>query len=59
MSESVITLDENTSIIKALQVIKEHKIRRLPITRGGKLVGIVTERFKRGCPFEGQRYGTS
>ncbi len=44
MSEHVITLDENTSIIKALQVFKEHKIRRLPITRGGKLVGIVTDR---------------
>ncbi len=44
MSEHVITLDENTSIIKALQVFKEHKIRRVPVTRGGKLVGIVTDR---------------
>jgi len=44
MSEHVITLDENTSIMKAVQVLKEHKIRRIPITRDGKLSGIVTDR---------------
>jgi len=44
MSEPVITLDENTSVIKAIQVLKEHKIRRIPVTRDGKLVGIGTDR---------------
>lgn len=44
MSEHVITLDENVSIMKAIQVMKEHKIRRIPVTRDGKLVGIVTDR---------------
>lgn len=44
MSEHVITLDENVSIMKAIQVLKEHKIRRIPVTREGKLVGIVTDR---------------
>ncbi|MFN4196855.1 MAG: CBS domain-containing protein [Caldimicrobium sp.] len=44
MSEHVITLDENTSIIKAIQVLKEHKIRRIPVTRENKLVGIATDR---------------
>lgn len=44
MSEHVITLDENTSIMKAIQVLKEHKIRRIPVTRENKLVGIVTDR---------------
>jgi len=44
MSEHVITLDENTSIMKAVQVMKEHKIRRIPVTRDGKLSGIVTDR---------------
>ncbi|MGB9762053.1 MAG: CBS domain-containing protein [Caldimicrobium sp.] len=44
MSEHVITLDENTSIMKAIQVLKEHKIRRIPVTRDGKLSGIVTDR---------------
>jgi len=53
MSEYVITLDENVPVIKALQVFKEHKIRRLPITRGGKLVGIVTDRdLKEVTPFK-------
>ncbi|MGC9141307.1 MAG: CBS domain-containing protein [Caldimicrobium sp.] len=44
MSEHIITLDENTSIMKAIQVLKEHKIRRIPVTRDGKLSGIVTDR---------------
>ncbi len=44
MSEYVITLDENTSIMKAIQVLKEHKIRRIPVTRENKLVGIITDR---------------
>ncbi len=44
MSEHVVTLDENTSIMKAVQVLKEHKIRRIPVTRDGKLSGIVTDR---------------
>lgn len=44
MSERVITLDENTSIMKAIQVLKEHKIRRIPVTSENKLVGIVTDR---------------
>lgn len=44
MSEHVITLDENTSIMKAVQVLKEHKIRRIPVTRDGKLSGIITDR---------------
>lgn len=43
MSKHVVTLDENTSIMKALQVLKEHQIRRIPVTRDGKLVGIVTD----------------
>lgn len=44
MSEHIITLDENTSIMKAIQILKEHKIRRIPVTRENKLVGIVTDR---------------
>jgi acetoin utilization protein AcuB len=51
MSEPVITLEENTPIIKAIQVLKEHKIRRIPVTRDGKLVGIVTDRdIKEAAP---------
>jgi acetoin utilization protein AcuB len=51
MSEPVIILEENTSIIKAIQVLKEYKIRRIPVTRSGKLVGIVTDRdIKEAAP---------
>lgn len=44
MSEKLITVDENTSVIKALRVMKDHKIRRLPVVKNGELVGIVTDR---------------
>ncbi len=44
MSEHVISVDENTLIIKAIQILKEHKIRRLPVTRERKLSGIITDR---------------
>jgi len=54
MSEPVITLEENTPIIKAIQVLKEHKIRRIPVTRDGKLVGIVSDRdIKEAVPSKG------
>ncbi len=42
MTEEVITLDENESVIKAIQILKEFKIRRIPITKNGKLIGIIT-----------------
>ncbi len=42
MTEEVITLDENETVIKAIQILKEFKVRRIPITRNGKLTGIIT-----------------
>ena len=44
MSTDVITIDEDTSMMKASQIMKENNIRRLPVMRKGKLVGIVTDR---------------
>ncbi len=44
MSEEVIVLDENASIMKASQIMKENNIRRIPVVSHGKLVGIVTDR---------------
>lgn len=44
MSKDVITIDEETSVMKATQVMKENNIRRLPIMRDGKLVGLVSDR---------------
>ncbi len=39
-----IVIDENTSIMKATQLMKEHNIRRIPVVRDGRLVGIISDR---------------
>ncbi|AEH44642.1 CBS domain containing protein [Thermodesulfatator indicus DSM 15286] len=44
MTEDPITIDENASIMKAVQIMKEHSMRRLPVVKAGKLVGIITDR---------------
>lgn len=44
MSSDLITIDENTSMMKALHIMKENRIRRLPVTARGALVGIVSDR---------------
>jgi len=45
MSVDVITVDEDTSMMKASIIMKENKIRCLPVVdKGGKVVGIVTDR---------------
>jgi len=44
MTSDVVTIDEDTSMMKAFQIMKENSIRRLPVMRQGKLIGIVTDR---------------
>ena len=44
MSKEVITVDVNDSMQDAIKRLKEHNIRMLPVTKKGKLVGIVTDR---------------
>ncbi|OAG28244.1 CBS and ACT domain-containing protein [Thermodesulfatator autotrophicus] len=44
MTEDPITIEENASIMKAVQMMKEHGMRRLPVVKAGKLVGIITDR---------------
>ncbi|WP_022853445.1 CBS and ACT domain-containing protein [Thermodesulfatator atlanticus] len=44
MTEDPIVLDENASIMKAVQIMKEHNMRRIPVVKDGKLVGIITDR---------------
>jgi acetoin utilization protein AcuB len=44
MSKKVITIDADDSMQDAMGLLKEHGIRRLPVMRKGKLVGIVTDR---------------
>jgi acetoin utilization protein AcuB len=44
MSQDLITIDEDTSIMKASKVMKQHGIQHLPVLRQGRLVGIVSDR---------------
>jgi CBS domain-containing protein len=42
MSKNVITAEDSETIDRAAEIMADSKIKRLPITRDGKLVGIVT-----------------
>ncbi|MCB9361911.1 CBS domain-containing protein [Candidatus Woesearchaeota archaeon] len=44
MSDKIITVDINTSILQLSQKMQEHHLRRIPITKNNKLVGIITSR---------------
>ena len=44
MNQNVVTVDANDSVVEATKKLKENGIRMLPVTRKGKLVGIVTDR---------------
>jgi acetoin utilization protein AcuB len=45
MSTNVVAVDEKTSIHDAKKIMRAHKIRRLPVMKKDKLVGLVTERM--------------
>jgi CBS domain-containing protein len=44
MVESVITIDADASVIKAVRTMNENEIGCIIVTRKGKAIGIVTER---------------
>ena len=44
MSQNVITVDVNDSMVDATKKLKEHDIRMLPVMKKSKLVGIITDR---------------
>ena len=44
MATTILTVDANTSVMRATRIIKENNIRRLPVLSHGKLVGVVTDR---------------
>jgi len=44
MAKDVLTVDENTSLMRATRVMKENNIRKLPVVSHGKLIGIITDR---------------
>lgn len=49
MTPNVISMDKNESLGTALRLMREHRIRRLPIVSKGKLVGIVSDRDLKGA----------
>jgi acetoin utilization protein AcuB len=51
MSKNVVTVDADDSMQHAVSLMKEHRIRLLPVLKKGKLVGVVTDRdLKRASP---------
>lgn len=42
MSQNLITIGKNESIDDAAELMRKHKIKRLPVVSKGELVGIVT-----------------
>jgi acetoin utilization protein AcuB len=45
MTPNPITIDAGATIVEAIHLLKEKNIRRLPVLKNGKLVGLVTERM--------------
>ncbi len=51
MTKDPITVSEETSMIKAIHIMKERHFRRLPVVNAGRLVGIITDRdLKEAAP---------
>ncbi len=44
MSRDPVTITDETSMMKAILLMKQHRFRRLPVLHQGKLVGIVSDR---------------
>lgn len=48
MTKNPITIEQDASVIEAIHLLKEKAIRRLPVMKKGKLVGLVTEKMLYG-----------
>jgi len=44
MSKDPITINDDTSMMKAIHLMKQNRFRRLPVLQDGRLVGIVSDR---------------
>lgn len=42
MGRNVVTVEEDESIAKAARLMEEHNVKRLPVVRAGKLVGMIS-----------------
>jgi acetoin utilization protein AcuB len=53
MSKKVVTVDVDESMQQAIYLLRENRINLLPVTEGGKLIGVVTDRdLKKASPSE-------
>lgn len=44
MTTGLVTVDETTALSQVASLMHQHKIKRLPVVRGGKLVGIISRK---------------
>jgi len=42
MTYPLLTIDESTSVMDAIDLMKNKEIRRLPVTKGGRIEGLIT-----------------
>ena len=47
MTTNLVTVDIKTPILEALEVMKHNKVKRLPVTKNGKFVGLVSRNMIR------------
>lgn len=45
MTRNPVVIDARANVLEAMHLLKERNIRRVPVLRDGKLVGILTERM--------------
>ena len=45
MTRNPVTIDARATVLETMHLLKEKNIRRVPVMKDGKLVGIVTERM--------------
>lgn len=43
MTSNVVTVSEDTKVLEALDLMKDHNFHRLPVVRNGKMIGLITE----------------
>lgn len=43
MTSNVVTVSEDTKVLEALDLMKNHNFHRLPVVRNGKMIGLITE----------------
>jgi acetoin utilization protein AcuB len=48
MTKNPLTIEANASVMEAIHTLREKNVRRLPVMKDGKLVGLVTEKMLLG-----------